>query len=299
MQLRTRFAPSPSGLLHVGNAYSALYCAGWAEQHQAEFILRIEDIDHTRCRSDYAQQALAELHWLGLNWPQPVRYQSQCLSSYKQALLKLREMGVVYPCFCTRKEIHEEIARMPSAPHIEDTPAIYPGICRNMAADKQQQRMQHKSFAWRLDVSKALDIVGHDLSWCEASGQKHPLHIDHDIVIGRKDIGFSYHLAVVVDDASQHITHVIRGTDLQDCTGIHRLLQALLQLPEPVYIHHPLLYNDNGSKLSKRLGGNTLQSLREIGVQAQKLRTFLNHSTPSHWPFSHASNNEILDILGN
>jgi len=299
MHLRTRFAPSPSGLLHVGNAYSALCCVRWAEQHQAEFILRIEDIDHTRCRPEYATQIFTDLQWLGLSWKEPVRYQSQCLASYKQALLTLREMGVIYPCFCTRKEIDNEIARMACAPHNEDVPPIYPGTCRHIAADKQQQRMQHEHFAWRLDVKKALAIVGHDLSWQEASGQKHAVHIDHDSVIGRKDIGFSYHLAVVIDDASQHISHVIRGTDLQDSTPIHRVLQALLQLPEPVYIHHPLLYNDDGSKLSKRHGSVSLQSLRGIGVAPEKLHAFLNRSTSFGWPFIQANSHEILDILGN
>jgi len=295
---RTRFAPSPSGLLHVGNAYSALYCARWAEQHQAEFILRIEDIDHTRCRDGYVQNIFDDLHWLGLNWQQPVRYQSQCLARYEQALHELREIGVIYPCFCTRKDIRAEISRMASAPHAADMIATYPGTCRNIATDEQQQRMQHQTFAWRLDVKKALRKVGNDVSWQEASGKKHALHIDHDIVIGRKDISFSYHLAVVIDDAAQHISHVIRGIDLQDSSAIHRLLQALLQLPEPVYIHHPLLHASDGSKLSKRDGGATLQSLREIGVEAQKLCSFLGNSRPLSWPFSSSKPHEILDILG-
>ncbi len=303
MHYRTRFAPSPSGLLHVGNAYSALCCAQWAEQHQAEMLLRIEDIDHTRCRTEYAEHIIEDLHWLGLSWPQPVRYQGQCLASYQHALLELRDMGLIYPCFCTRKEIRAEINRMASAPHAGEIQSIYPGICRNMSEKEQQQRMQHESFAWRLDVEKALSKVGDDLSWQDSSGETHPLYIDHgidhDIVIGRKDIAFSYHLAVVIDDASQRISHIIRGADLIDSTGIHRLLQTLLHLPEPVYIYHPLVHQENGSKLSKRDGATSLQSLRQMGVDPKKLRSFLQDSSALHWPFSHSKPHEILDKLGN
>lgn len=299
MQYRTRFAPSPSGLLHVGNAYSALYCARWAEQHQAELLLRIEDIDHTRCRAEFAEHIITDLHWLGLHWPQPVRYQSRCLAAYQEALLELQHMAVVYPCFCTRKDIQQEINRMPSAPQAENSAPIYPGTCRNLDFNQQQQRMKHEPYAWRLDVQKALTKTGENLSWQDGAEKRHPAQIDHDIVIGRKDIGFSYHLSVVVDDAEQHISHIIRGEDLRDSTGIHRLLQELLQKPEPVYIHHALLCEANGSKLSKRDGSVSLQSLRLMGVEAQKLHAFLNHSTPLSWPFSQARAADILDILGN
>jgi len=275
-----------------------LCCADWADQHNAELLLRIEDIDHIRCKSEYADAIIEDLHWLGLNWQQPIRYQSQCSSAYQQAMLKLRDMQVIYPCFCSRKEIREEIARMASAPHAEDGDSEYPGICRGLSADEQMQRMQDEPFAWRVHVNKALAMVGDDLSWQEVSGQKHAVHINSDVVIGRKDIAFSYHLAVVLDDAEQGITHIIRGHDLQDSTGVHRLLQALLDLSEPVYMHHPLLCGSDGERISKRNGGMSLHSLRQMGVDAQQLCAFLRGSEHLCWPFSQADEYQILTMLG-
>jgi len=158
--------------------------------------------------------------------------------------------------------------------------------------------MQDEPFAWRLNVDRALEAIGDDLSWLDESGLRHVHMIDHDIIIGRKDIGFSYHLAVVVDDAAQGITHIIRGDDLRNSTGIHRLLQCLLGLPEPVYIHHGLLCGVDGERLAKRHGSLTLQGLRQTGVEAQKLRLFLTEPGRQCWPFSDTDSEKILDLLG-
>ena len=283
----------------MGNAYSALCCARWAKQNKAELLLRIEDIDHTRCRAVYADAIIEDLHWLGLDWQSTIRYQSGCFSVYRQAIEKLEHMQVIYPCFCTRKEIKEELMRITSAPHAEDAISEYPGTCRNMSEAEQKQRMQAGAFAWRLDVAKALALVPDHFTWQDNSAQKHEIKITHDIVIGRKDITFSYHLAVVVDDALQGITHIIRGNDLRDSTAIHRLLQSLLGLPEPVYVHHALLCDSDGERLAKRHGSMSLQGLRKIGVEAKKLRSFLSQHELPVWPFEVDDKKNILDMLGN
>jgi len=245
---------------------------------------------------------IEDLGWLGLQWPEPIRHQSRHADDYQQAISQLRRMGVIYPCFCTRKQISDEISRMASAPHGADTASKYPGSCRKLHVGEQQRRMRHEPFAWRLHASKAMELVGNPLTWREASGLCHSVNIDHDEIIGRRDIHVSYHLAVVVDDALQGISHIIRGHDLAASTGIHRLLQQLLGLPEPVYIHHPLLLDRNGVRLAKRNQATTLKSLRLMGVDVQKLRDFLDHENPLQWPFSamHDKVNEadILHMLG-
>jgi len=247
--------------------------------------LRIEDIDHTRCRPEFAAALIEDLHWLGLRWQGEVCYQSHRRRLYQDAIDRLRAMGLIYPCFCTRKQIGREIARMASAPHADDAVAVYPGTCRKLSAREQQQRMRQQPFAWRLDAAKAMQAAGAGLTWREASGQTHRVQVADDIVIGRKDIGVSYHLAVVVDDAAQGMTHIIRGCDLAASTAIHRLLQVLLGLPEPAYIHHSLLLNRQGKRLAKRNHATTLCSLRRMGVQAQTLREFLACDPPPGWPF--------------
>lgn len=282
MRLRTRFAPSPTGLLHVGNAYSALTCQHWAERHHAELLLRIEDIDTTRCRQEYAEALIEDLSWLGLDWHGPVRRQSEHTADYVHALERLRNDGLVYPCFCTRTDIRREIARMASAPHAGEHDH-YPGTCRHLSREERQHRMLQDAFAWRLDADRALAVTGDRLTWEDGHGRTHPVHIGSDIVIGRKDIGFSYHLAVVVDDALQDITHVIRGSDLAESTGIHRLLQALLGFDPPVYIHHGLLCDRDGQRLAKRHRGTTLRGLRQAGMSAEALRACLAQSPP-RWP---------------
>ena len=302
MQLRTRFAPSPSGLLHVGNAYSALCCQQWAQANSAELLLRIEDIDHSRCRAPFIDNIYEDLHWLGLNWPDPVRLQSEHLEDYQSAIIRLREMELIYPCFCTRKSIQQEIAQIASAPHAGGYGNHYPGICRNISSEHQRQRMQHEPFAWRLNVGKALNGITEPLFWSDGEGQNHALEIDHDVVIGRKDITFSYHLSVVVDDAIQGISHIIRGEDLRSSTAIHTLLQHLLGVPKPTYIHHPLVQTTAGERLAKRNGATTLASLRQIGVDAERLKDFLLHAPELIWPFEvqnmATQNREMLHLLG-
>lgn len=302
MQLRSRFAPSPTGLLHVGNAYSALLCARWAAINNAELLLRIEDIDHSRCRPQFIDSIYKDLQWLGLSWPEPVRLQSSHLEDYRTAIIRLRELGLIYPCFCTRRTIQQEIEKMAIAPHAEDAASIYPGICRDLSGDEQALRMQNTPFAWRLNVQKATAMVSKPLCWHDEQGLAHSAEIDHDVVIGRKDISFSYHLSVVVDDAIQGITHIIRGKDLETSTAIHRLLQQLLDLPEPTYIHHPLIHTSTGERLAKRSGATTLASLRKTGVDPQKLSTYLLNLPELIWPFEQQQNStyrsEILRLLG-
>jgi len=277
VRLRTRFAPSPTGYLHVGNAYSALICQQWAEEHGAELLLRIEDIDHTRCEKAFIQALMDDLAWLGMRWSGHVRHQSDFLGVYQDALERLREMEVIYPCFCSRRHIRNEIERMGLAPHADNPANAYPGLCRRLNWRQRRQRMRSEPFAWRLDIAAAFARLGEPLSWRDGRGRHHAVHASAhaDEVIGRKDIGISYHLAVIVDDAAQGITHVIRGEDIRPSTGLHRLLQALLGLPEPAYIHHPLLRDSEGNKLSKRHGAPTLRQLRQAGVDPGQLRRAL------------------------
>ncbi|GAV20033.1 glutamyl-Q tRNA(Asp) synthetase [Mariprofundus micogutta] len=296
-QPKTRFAPSPTGLLHVGNAYSALICQAWSKSKRAGLLLRIEDIDFTRCRSEFTEAIFQDLDWLGLKWPEPVRIQSEHFDDYRRAIEHLRELGVIYPCFCTRKSIEAEIQRIGLAPHAEEATAIYPGICRNLDVDEQSQRMLSNPFAWRLDIEKAMTLMARPLQWHDESGAAHPANIDHDVVIGRKDISFSYHLSVVVDDALQNISHIIRGQDLEASTGIHRLLQNLLDLPEPTYIHHGLLETLNGERLAKRNCSTTLRSLKELGVKPEKLKQFLLDVENPVWPFAPDDHDQIIRQL--
>jgi glutamyl-Q tRNA(Asp) synthetase len=283
--LRTRFAPSPTGHLHIGNAYSALVCQQWARQHHASLLLRIEDIDHTRCRQGFIDGMLEDLRWLGLRWRGDPILQSQRLTAYRRALDSLRTMGVLYPCFCTRKQIQAEIARMGIAPHQEDSADPYPGTCRNQAGNRAEKRARNDAFAWRLDIAKAFDLIGKDISWRDGKGHHYPVrpHAHGDVVLGRKDIGISYHLAVSVDDAEQGVTHVIRGIDLKASTGIHRLLQTLLELPSPAYIHHGLLVDEQGERMAKRHHAPTLRSLRQQGVDPAALRENLLHHSDEGW----------------
>jgi len=286
--------------LHVGNAFSALQCQQWADTHQAKLLLRIEDIDFTRCKASYAQAIIDDLRWLGIHFESHIRYQSEHWETYQIALSQLQEQGFIYPCFCTRKDIqqsqHHQIHHI-GGDALSDT---YPGTCRAIAASQRKTLMQEKPFAWRLDIQQAQQHLGTELFWMDECSRQHMVDIPSlgDFIIARKDIGISYHLAVVVDDALQGITHVIRGQDLFSSTAIHRLLQALLNLPSPIYQHHALIQDINGKRLAKRNQSTTLRSLRKAGLYPNHLQHFLQQE-PHIWPFEHhAQAAKITEQLG-
>jgi len=266
----TRFAPSPTGYLHLGHVRSAI--EGWraARDSGGRFLLRLEDIDQTRCRDEYSEAILEDLSWLGLTWDGPVRKQSEHFDDYRDALDRLEAMGVLYPCFCTRKEIQEEIARAGGAPHALSGPP-YPGTCRGLDRRlREEKQLSGIDYALRLDLARALALTG-PLDWVEEEeGGPHRKPADPaplgDVVLARKDVPTSYHLAVTVDDASQGVTLVTRGEDLAAATHVHRVLQALLDLPTPRYRHHELLTDPSGRRLSKRDHALTIRSMRECGI---------------------------------
>jgi glutamyl-Q tRNA(Asp) synthetase len=262
----TRFAPSPTGYLHLGHVRSAL--EGWraARHGGGHFLLRIEDIDPTRCRGEYAAAILEDLAWLGVEWDEPVRKQSEHFDDYRRALGRLDALGVLYPCFCTRREIQAEIARAGGAPHGDAGP-IYPGTCRRLGAEEVAARLRSGiDYALRLDLARALTLTG-PLDWIEGEcSRQADAGVLGDVVLARKEFPASYHLAVTVDDAIQGITLVTRGEDLAIATHIHRVLQALLGLPTPRYRHHPLLTDAAGRRLAKRDGAPTIRSMRERGI---------------------------------
>lgn len=263
----TRFAPSPTGRLHLGHVHAARVAHDLARSRGGRFLLRFEDIDHTRVREEYFGEIEQDLRWLGLGWDGVALRQSDRGAAYAAALDVLRRTGAVYPCFCTRREIEEEVARITGAPHGPEG-ALYPGTCRSLADGERQARLASAAQpAWRLDATRAAEIAG-PLTFTDL---RHGLHaVDPgllgDVVLARKDIGTSYHLAVVVDDAFQQVSHVTRGEDLLPSTHVHRLLQALLGLPEPVYLHHELVTDDLGVRLAKRHDALSIRSLRDSGL---------------------------------
>lgn len=258
----TRFAPSPTGFLHLGHAYAA----NVARENGTRFLLRIEDLDQGRAREEFVAAIFEDLHWLGLTWPEPVLRQSTRMDAYSAALAQLTAQGLTYPCFCTRKEIENEIARAVEAQHGPDGP-LYPGTCRALSSAARQDAIAAgKPYVLRLDVAKAAKQAG-PLTFIE-HGEPCPADPMRfgDIVLARKDVPAAYHLAVVVDDAFQGVTLVTRGEDLLPAAHVQRLLQTLLGLPEPHYAHHRLILDAAGRKFSKRDQGVTLQSLREAGA---------------------------------
>lgn len=270
----TRFAPSPTGLLHLGHAYSALFAFEAASRNGGRFVLRIEDIDFTRCRREFEVEILDDLAWLGIEWEPSVRRQSDHLHEYAAAAEQLRVRGLLYPCFCTRKDIQREIEAAGAAPHGPEGP-LYPGLCRSLSADERHGRIANgASFAMRLDLNRALAEVDGDLEWndLQRGPQKAQPEILGDVVLVRKDIGCSYHLAVVMDDGLQGITRITRGEDLFEATHVQRLLQSLLSLPTPEYHHHPLICDPEGKRLAKRDDAETLRSLRSRGISGRELR---------------------------
>lgn len=268
----TRFAPSPTGWLHLGHAYAAVFAQERSEG--GRFLIRLEDIDGTRARPEYEGAIFEDLAWLGLEWEVPVRRQSDHFEDYREALMKLEGLGVLYPCFCTRREIQEEIVRAGNAPQGPDGP-LYPGTCRSRSAEERERRMAAgEQYALRLDVAKAAGLAAEDLEWTDRGRGVFKARPDvfGDVVLARKDTPASYHLAVVVDDALQGITLVTRGEDLLEATHLHRLLQALLGLPVPEWWHHGLIVDENGKRLAKRDDARSLRSLREAGWTAERVR---------------------------
>ena len=270
----TRFAPSPTGLLHRGHAFSALSAYQRAKDLGGRFVLRIEDIDQTRCRPAFTEALLDDLAWLGLSWEQPVRIQSQHMADYHGALGRLRDLGLVYRCFKTRKEVADDIGR---APH--RLGLAYRGA--PLAAAEETARLEAgEPYAWRLSLDAAKAYLGEAYDRLSFTDELRGTvtaepHLAGDVVLARKDLGVAYHLAVVVDDALQDITHIVRGEDLFEATGIQRLLQTLLGLPTPIYRHHPLLMGPDGKRLAKRDLAQTLQDLRRQGLSAEQLRAEL------------------------
>lgn len=275
--LTTRFAPSPTGQLHKGHAFSALTAFDLARRSGGRFLLRIEDIDPTRCTRENAGQIFEDLAWLGIEWETPVRFQSEHRDDFTAAADRLAARGLLYPCFCTRTDIQREIERAGHAPHGSEGP-LYPGTCRRLSVDERHARIAAGTpHALRLDLKKALSLAGPDLSWHDTFHGPQPARPEllGDAVLVRKDIGTSYHLAVVVDDGLQGVTDIVRGVDLFEATHLHRVLQALLDLPKPTYHHHALLTDPSGNRLAKRDRAATLKSLREGGMSARELRAEL------------------------
>lgn len=262
----TRFAPSPTGLLHLGSAYSALFAERAARRANGRFLLRIEDIDRRRCRPEFTDAIFEDLAWLGLRWEEPVRKQSEHFDDYRAALARLAAMGLVYPCFCTRAEITAEIAAAGGAPHGEEGPP-YPGTCRRIDPAERKARLDRgDNHAVRLDVAKAAARTG-PLAWHDRVRGPQPARPEllGDAVLARKDVPTSYHLAVTLDDHLQGVTLVTRGEDLFAATHLHRLLQALLGLDTPEYLHHELLLGADGRRFAKRDRAMTIRAMRDAG----------------------------------
>lgn len=291
-----RFAPSPNGRLHLGHAYSALLNAEWARRFGGRFLLRIEDIDVTRCRPELAAAIEEDLAWLGLAWERPVRRQSEHFADYRAAFASLKERGLLYPCFCSRKDIAAEAARREAESgqawaRDPDGAAAYPGACKELDSRTVTERIARgEPHSWRLDMGAAVSHATGSLRFLalDAQGDETVVAASPerwgDAVLVRKEVPTSYHLSVVVDDALQGITHVVRGTDLEAATDLHVLLQTLLGLPTPRYRHHRLLRDGDGVKLSKSLGSETLADLRARGVAPSEIRQRLGfppQPTPS------------------
>lgn len=269
----TRFAPSPTGYLHLGHAASALAGFEAARTAGGRFLLRIEDIDRGRCRPEYEQAIYEDLAWLGLTWEQPIRRQSEHMADYAAALQELDAAGLLYPCFCTRRDIAEAVR----APHLDRTGPdgpLYPGTCRGLAPAERAARIDAGTpYAMRLDAAAAAARVG-TLYWEEIGEGRVPVDplLFGDVVLARKDAPASYHIAVVVDDAAQQVTLVTRGRDLYAATHVHRTLQTLLGLAMPQYRHHPLVTDAAGQRLAKRHDALSIRALRTAGADPAELR---------------------------
>lgn len=267
--LTSRFAPSPSGQLHLGHAYSAALGHRAAREAGGRFILRIEDLDQTRSRLEFVAGIEEDLKWLGLQWDGEPLVQSQRSAAYAAALEQLRDEGLAYPCFCTRADIAQSL----TAPH-GDAATSYPGTCRNLPDDPE--RRASTPHCWRLNSERALERAGLP-SWTEADGARFAAAAEDigDAILARKDAPASYHLACVVDDSASGVSLVVRGADLRPSTPVQRLLQNLLELPEPAYLHHALVVHDDGRRLAKRDKAPTLAALRSDGLDGPGLAASL------------------------
>ena len=282
-----RFAPSPNGYLHLGHALSACLNFDSAQQANGRFLLRIEDIDQTRCRPEFEAAIYEDLAWLGLKWEAPVRRQSEQFAAYRAALARLAEMGLVYPSFESRTEIARLVAERERSgpwPRDPDGAPLYPGRSRHMDAAERARRIASGApYALRLDMTAAIARAPASLTWvetgCGPNGETGVLAAEPavwgDVVLARKETPTSYHLSVVIDDAAQGATHVVRGQDLFAATSLHRLLQALLGLPAPTYRHHRLILDADGRKLAKSTGATALCALRGRGVSPAAIRRMI------------------------
>ncbi|MGB9365198.1 MAG: tRNA glutamyl-Q(34) synthetase GluQRS [Xanthobacteraceae bacterium] len=276
-----RFAPSPNGHLHLGHALSALIDFEMARDTGGRFLLRVEDIDSTRCRPEFEAAIYEDLAWLGIAWEEPVRRQSENLDAYARALAKLEGEGLIYPSFESRGEIAQYVAQHSHTPwpHDPDGAPLYPGLSKTLSPEERTRRMASEPYALRLDMNAALSRTG-ALTWVDTGAdpkQDHETRMAEpekwgDVVLARKDTPTSYHLSVVVDDALQGVTHVVRGQDLYQATSVHRVLQALLRLPPPLYHHHRLILDAEGKKLSKSTRAIALRELREQGKAPADIR---------------------------
>jgi glutamyl-Q tRNA(Asp) synthetase len=267
--LTSRFAPSPTGQLHLGHAYSAALGHQAARDAGGRFVLRIEDLDQTRSRPEFVAGIEEDLRWLGLRWDSEPLVQSQRSAAYAAALDRLKDEGLAYPCFCTRSDIAQSLA----APH-GDAATSYPGTCRNLPDDPQ--RRESTPHCWRLNSGRAIHRAGLP-SWVEVDGSSFAATADDigDAILARKDAPASYHLACVVDDSASGVTLVVRGGDLRSSTPVQRLLQTLLGFAEPTYLHHPLVVHDDGRRLAKRDKAPTLDALRREGMDGPGLAASL------------------------
>ena len=283
-----RFAPSPNGELHLGHAYSALLDRKMAQAAGGRFLLRIEDIDITRCTPRFEAGILRDLEWLGVSWEEPLRRQSEHFALYGALLDRLITNGLVYPAFMSRGEVLAHIAEAETTgqtwPRDPDGVPLYPGLDKQLGLAARKRRMaEGQPFAWRLDMQLATSELEKPLSWLEFTDEKMSSRrrvearpqLWGDVVLARREVPASYHLAVICDDAGQGVTHVVRGQDLFSATCIHRLLQELLGLPEPVYYHHRLIVDPDGRKLSKSFRDTGLKALRDAGKTPPDIRAMI------------------------
>ena len=263
-----RFAPSPTGHMHLGHVFSALFAYEAAKKLGGKFILRIEDIDSQRSSKVFEESIYEDLEWLKIKYSTDIRHQDEHMDDYKGAIKELQKLGMVYPCFCSRSDIKAEIMRAGNAPH-EAEISIYPGTCRRLSKEERSEKISTEtSFAWRLNIRAASKKLG-NLVWTDLRLGKHtvPVGTMGDVVLARKDVPTSYHLSATLDDHIQRIGLVTRGEDLVSATHVHKIIQSLLELKSPIYLHHPLILDSKGVRLSKRTRAQTVKSLKTSGLK--------------------------------